>query len=59
MTLQDVISQADAIALGRVLYLSINGDEAVPVRDVVLDMDEETLVHRIVLTNTEVEECDV
>ena len=53
MTLQDLMSRADAISLGRVLYLSVNGEEAIPVRNVVMDMDEESLVHRIVLTNME------
>lgn len=59
MTLQELIARADAISLGRVLYMSVNGEEAVPVRDVVLDMDEGTGVHRIVLTNTEGETHDV
>ena len=58
MTLQELISKADAISLGRVLYVSVNGEEALPVRTVMLDIDEETLVHRIVLTNTEGETYD-
>ena len=58
MTLQDLMSKADAISLGRVLYASVNGEEALPVRTVLLDIDEETLVPRIVLTNTEGETYD-
>ena len=52
MTLQEVIAKADPISLGRVVYVSINGEEAVPVRSVIVDVDE-NLVHRIILTNTE------
>jgi len=52
MTLQEVIAKADPISLGRVVYVSINGEEAVPVRSVAVDVDE-NLVHRIILTNTE------
>lgn len=52
MTLQEVIARADPISLGRIVYVSINGEEAVPVRSVVVDVDE-NLVHRIILTNTE------
>ena len=58
MTLKELLAQADEISLGRVLYVSVNGEEALPVRSVVLDIDEETLVHRIVLTNTEGETYD-
>ena len=53
MTLQELIKKADTISLGRVLYVSVNGEEALPVRSVVLDMEEDTGIHRIVLTNTE------
>jgi hypothetical protein len=52
MTLQDLVGKADAVSLGRVLYVSVNGEEAVPVRGVVLDVDE-CGVHRMVLTNEE------
>ena len=53
MTLQDLIAKADAISLGRVLFISVNGEEAQPVRSAVIDVDDDTNVHRIVLTNTE------
>ena len=53
MTLQEVLERADAISLGRLVYMSVNGEEALPVRSVVLDMEEDTLIHRIVLTNME------
>jgi hypothetical protein len=52
MTLQELLGKADAIALGRVLYVSVNGEEAIPVRGVSLDVDE-CGVQRIVLTNEE------
>jgi len=52
MTLQDLLAKADAISLGRVLLISVNGEEAVPLRGVVLDVDE-CGVHRMVLTNEE------
>lgn len=51
MTLQDVLAKADAISLGRLVYVSVNGEEPLPVRSVVLDMEEDTLIHRMVLTN--------
>ena len=53
-----MLAKTDDISLGRMLYISVNGEEAVPVRGVVLDMDEETGTHRIVLTNTEGETHD-
>lgn len=52
MTLQDLLEKADAISLSRVLYVSVNGEEAIPVRGVSLDMDE-CGVCRIILTNEE------
>lgn len=52
MTLQEVIAKADPISLGRVVYVSVNGEKAVPVRSVAVDVDK-NLVHRIILTNTE------
>ena len=52
MTLKEVIARADPISLGRVVYVSVNGEKAVPVRSVTVDVDE-NLVHRIILTNTE------
>lgn len=52
MTLQDLLGKADAISLGRVLYVSVNGEEAIPVRGISLDVDE-CGVQRIVLTNEE------
>lgn len=58
MTLQEVIAKADPISLGRVVYVSVNGEEAVPVRSVIVDVDE-NLVHRIVLTNVEGENYNV
>ena len=53
MTLQEVLAKADAISLGRLVYVSVNGEEALPVRSVVLYKDEETGIHRLVLTNVE------
>ena len=58
MTLQEVIAKADPISLGRQVYVSVNGEEAAPVRSVVVDTDE-NMVHRIVLTNTEGENYNV
>lgn len=35
------------------VYISVNGEEAMPVRSVIVDVDEETGAKRLILTNME------
>jgi hypothetical protein len=39
MTLKELLAQADELSLGRVLYVSVNGEEAIPARGAALDTE--------------------
>lgn len=53
MTLRQFLDQARLSDLNRELLVSVNGEEAVPVRGIVRDDGDEAVAARIVLTNEE------
>ena len=53
MTLRQLLDKVRLSDLNRTLVASVNGEEAVPVRNVARDVDEETGETRLILTNEE------
>ena len=53
MTLRQLLDEVRLSDLDRTLVAALNGEEAVPLRNIVRDEDEETGEHRLMLINEE------